>query len=48
MTSNQIRDIESNQQVKTVSFDWETENYTPPVATDDDHLENMRALGLLD
>lgn len=48
MTSSQIRDIESNQQVKIVSFDWETENYTPPVATDDNHLENMKALGLIE
>jgi hypothetical protein len=47
MTSDQVREIESNQQVKTTSFDWETEDYKS-IATDDEHLENMRALGLLD
>jgi hypothetical protein len=46
MTSDQVREIESNQQVKIISFDWETEDYKS-IATDDEHLENMRALGLL-
>ena len=47
MSSDQIRDIESNQQVKTISFDWETEKYVPSTIIDDEHLENMKALGLL-
>ena len=43
ITIEQTREIEGNQQVKTSSFDWETEENI----MDDEHLENMRALGLL-
>jgi len=44
MTTEQAREIEGNQQVKTVSFDWEVENVSP---IDEEHIENMRALGLI-
>jgi hypothetical protein len=46
INTEQIRDIESNQQVKTTSFDWEVEK--TPNTIDNEHLENMKALGLLE
>jgi hypothetical protein len=39
LTTNQVRHIEDNTQVKAVQHDWDM---------DESHLENMRALGLLD
>ena len=39
LTPDQIRHIEDNTQVKAVSHDWDL---------DEAHLENMKALGLLD
>jgi len=45
LTPNQVRHIEDNTTVKTVSHGWEVENNE---GLDDDHIENMRALGLLD
>ena len=39
LTPDQVRHIEDNTQVKTVSHDWDL---------DEAHLENMKALGLLD
>lgn len=39
LTPNQIRVIEDNQTVKDKPFEWDL---------DDSHLENMKALGLLD
>jgi hypothetical protein len=39
LTSDQIRDVETNQTTKTKTFEWDL---------DDDQLDNMRALGLID
>jgi hypothetical protein len=39
LTPDQVRHIEDNTQVKTVSHDWDL---------DEAHLENMKTLGLLD
>jgi hypothetical protein len=39
LTSDQVRDVETNQTTKSKTFEWDL---------DDDQLDNMRALGLLD
>jgi len=39
LTSDQIRDVETNQTTKTKTFEWDL---------DDAQLDNMRALGLID
>jgi len=38
LTPNQIRHVEDNQQVKEKTFEWDL---------DEEHLENMKALGIL-
>jgi hypothetical protein len=39
LTPDQVRHIEDNTEVKAVAHDWDM---------DEAHIENMRALGLLD
>jgi hypothetical protein len=46
LTTSQIRIIESNEQVKAKSYDWEVEEHV--LSIDDEHIENMRSLGLLE
>lgn len=45
LTPDQVRHIEDNTTTKAVSYDWGVDKQ---VDVDDAHLENMRALGLLD
>ena len=45
LTPNQVRDIEDHQEAKAKAHEWGVENI--PTVVDDEHLENMRALGLL-
>jgi hypothetical protein len=45
LTPDQVRHIEDNTTVKAVSYDWGVDKQ---VDVDDAHLENMRALGLID
>jgi hypothetical protein len=46
LTNEQIRSVENNEQVRKKAYDWETEPAL--IITDMDHIENMRALGLID
>ena len=45
LTPDQVRHIEDNTTVKAVSYDWGVDKQ---IDVDDAHLENMRALGLID
>jgi len=45
LTPDQVRHIEDNTTTKAVSYDWDVDKQ---VDIDDTHLENMRALGLID
>ena len=45
LTPDQVRHIEDNTTTKAVSYDWGVDKQ---IDVDDAHLENMRALGLLD
>jgi hypothetical protein len=45
LTPDQVRHIEDNTTTKAVSYDWGVDKQ---VDVDDAHLENMRALGLID
>ena len=47
LTSDQVRAIENNQEVKAKPHEWGVEQKYIPTVTEDEHLENMRALGLL-
>ena len=45
LTPDQVRHIEDNTTTKAVSYDWGVDKQ---IDVDDAHLENMRALGLID
>jgi len=47
LTRDQVRDIETNQSVKAKPYDWELDD-SKPMTIEEEHLENMRALGLID
>jgi hypothetical protein len=47
LTRDQVRDIETNQSVKAKPYDWELDD-NKPMTMEEEHLENMRALGLID
>jgi hypothetical protein len=47
MSIGQTKEIEGTQQVKAKTFEWDLEQHHVPTITDEEHLDNMRALGLL-